>query len=108
VAKSNGQMQIELMVRGFGGKKKKKRGAFRSADHCAIAQCPSEDCDSSSAFFYQVQIRSADEPMTTFYKVGSQRSRTRKGSHAAVYGMRPSLAGKLILRFHFGLGFILQ
>ena len=33
------------------------------------AQCPRENCDGSSAFFYQVQIRSADEPMTTFYKV---------------------------------------
>ncbi|MCJ1307085.1 RNA polymerase III C11 subunit [Agyrium rufum] len=32
------------------------------------AQCPREGCDGSYAFFYQVQIRSADEPMTTFYK----------------------------------------
>ncbi|KAI4134989.1 MAG: hypothetical protein LQ347_001048 [Umbilicaria vellea] len=32
------------------------------------AQCPREGCDGSKAFFYQVQIRSADEPMTTFYK----------------------------------------
>ncbi|KAL9043014.1 MAG: hypothetical protein Q9214_003621 [Letrouitia sp. 1 TL-2023] len=32
------------------------------------AQCPREGCDGSEAFFYQVQIRSADEPMTTFYK----------------------------------------
>lgn len=35
-----------------------------------IAQCPREGCDGSQAFFYQVQIRSADEPMTTFLKVG--------------------------------------
>ncbi|KAK0510138.1 hypothetical protein JMJ35_007532 [Cladonia borealis] len=34
----------------------------------ADAQCPREGCDGSQAFFYQVQIRSADEPMTTFYK----------------------------------------
>ena len=33
------------------------------------AQCPREGCDGAQAFFYQVQIRSADEPMTTFYKV---------------------------------------
>ena len=33
------------------------------------AQCAREGCDGSEAFFYQVQIRSADEPMTTFYKV---------------------------------------
>ncbi len=35
----------------------------------SIAQCPHENCDGAKAFFYQVQIRSADEPMTTFYKV---------------------------------------
>ena len=33
------------------------------------AQCKDEHCEGSRAFFYQVQIRSADEPMTTFYKV---------------------------------------
>ncbi|MCJ1372606.1 RNA polymerase III C11 subunit [Loxospora ochrophaea] len=33
------------------------------------AQCPRDECDSVQAFFYQVQIRSADEPMTTFFKV---------------------------------------
>ena len=32
-------------------------------------QCPREACDGSDATFYQVQTRSADEPMTTFYKV---------------------------------------
>ena len=34
-----------------------------------LAQCPREGCDGSQAFFYQVQIRSADEPMTIFLKV---------------------------------------
>jgi DNA-directed RNA polymerase subunit M/transcription elongation factor TFIIS len=38
-----------------------------------LAQCPREGCDGAQAFFYQVQIRSADEPMTTFYKVGCGR-----------------------------------
>lgn len=33
------------------------------------AQCPSEGCDGEEAAFFQVQIRSADEPMTSFYKV---------------------------------------
>ncbi|EEQ28105.1 DNA-directed RNA polymerase III subunit RPC10 [Microsporum canis CBS 113480] len=32
------------------------------------AQCPAEGCEGDRAFFYQLQIRSADEPMTTFYK----------------------------------------
>ena len=36
----------------------------------SAAQCSREGCDGAQAFFYQVQIRSADEPMTTFYKVG--------------------------------------
>ncbi|KAI5291651.1 RNA polymerase III C11 subunit [Ascosphaera acerosa] len=31
-------------------------------------QCPAEGCDSDRATFYQLQTRSADEPMTTFYK----------------------------------------
>ena len=42
------------------------------SDHVAcIAQCPRDGCEGPQAFFYQVQIRSADEPMTTFYKVRS-------------------------------------
>ena len=32
------------------------------------ARCPSESCNSRMAFFRQMQIRSADEPMTTFYR----------------------------------------
>lgn len=32
-------------------------------------QCPAEACDGAEAAFFQVQIRSADEPMTTFLKV---------------------------------------
>lgn len=32
-------------------------------------QCPKEGCDGDEAAFYQVQIRSADEPMTGFYRV---------------------------------------
>lgn len=38
------------------------------AHHCT-AQCPSEDCNGDRAYFFQLQIRSADEPMTTFLKV---------------------------------------
>ena len=36
-----------------------------------IAQCPVDECGGTRAYFYMVQIRSADEPMTTFYKVCS-------------------------------------
>ena len=32
------------------------------------SQCPVESCGSVRAYFMQIQIRSADEPMTTFYK----------------------------------------
>jgi len=34
----------------------------------AETRCKNETCDSTKAYFRQVQIRSADEPMTTFYK----------------------------------------
>lgn len=33
-------------------------------------QCPNEKCEGSEAYFYQLQIRSADEPMTSFFRVG--------------------------------------
>lgn len=32
------------------------------------ASCPSERCEGTEAFFYQMQIRSADEPMTMFLR----------------------------------------
>ena len=32
------------------------------------AKCPWEGCECRMAYFRQVQIRSADEPMTSFYK----------------------------------------
>lgn len=35
------------------------------------AQCPDPNCGVGQAFFYQLQIRSADEPMTTFFKVSA-------------------------------------
>ncbi|KAF2101260.1 hypothetical protein NA57DRAFT_64128 [Rhizodiscina lignyota] len=31
-------------------------------------QCTNEKCDGQEALFYQLQIRSADEPMTNFYQ----------------------------------------
>ena len=34
-----------------------------------LAQCPIGECGGTRAYFYMVQIRSADEPMTTFFKV---------------------------------------
>lgn len=42
--------------------------AFELTDFSA-AQCPAEDCNGERAYFFQLQIRSADEPMTTFLKV---------------------------------------
>lgn len=35
-----------------------------------LVQCPASNCDGSEAAFFSVQIRSADEPMTNFFKVG--------------------------------------
>lgn len=42
---------------------------LRLTDDTTTAQCPSEDCGGTKAYFYMVQIRSADEPMTAFFKV---------------------------------------
>jgi len=41
-------------------------GALLTVD---VVNCANERCDNRGAYFRQVQIRSADEPMTTFYKV---------------------------------------
>lgn len=51
---------------------------YLTSDHMRIClltisfltvNCANERCDGREAYFRQVQIRSADEPMTTFYKV---------------------------------------
>ncbi|AAS54518.1 AGR029Wp [Eremothecium gossypii ATCC 10895] len=43
-------------------------GAWDNVDQTAV-QCPQhETCGGEKAYFFQLQIRSADEPMTTFYK----------------------------------------
>lgn len=39
--------------------------AWENVDQTEI-ECPK--CDNKKAFFMQIQTRSADEPMTTFYK----------------------------------------
>ncbi|KAL1884926.1 RNA polymerase III C11 subunit [Paecilomyces lecythidis] len=49
----------------FGGKEE-----FKNADTVAT-QCPAEGCNGERAYFFQLQIRSADEPMTTFLKDAS-------------------------------------
>lgn len=36
--------------------------------HTTEARCRAEDCDSRKAFYAQLQMRSADEPPTTFFK----------------------------------------
>lgn len=43
-------------------------GAWDNADKTPV-QCPKEGCNGNEAAFFQVQIRSADEPMTSFLKV---------------------------------------
>lgn len=42
-------------------------GAWDNVDQTTIL-CPKNSCGGEKAYFYQLQIRSADEPMTTFYK----------------------------------------
>lgn len=43
------------------------KGAWDNVDQ-TFAQCPVDACGGDKAYFFQLQIRSADEPMTTFYK----------------------------------------
>ncbi|KAN0070167.1 Transcription factor S-II (TFIIS) domain containing protein [Elaphomyces granulatus] len=56
----------------FGGKDE-----FKNADSIAT-QCPAEGCDGDRAYFFQLQIRSADEPMTTFLKCTTCGARWRE------------------------------
>ena len=35
-----------------------------------VVQCEAEGCDSAKANYYELQTRSADEPMTKFLRVG--------------------------------------
>eukprot|EP00906_Rhabdomonas_costata_P018112 RCo026394 len=41
--------------------------SWKDADRTK-ASCPRRDCTSTEAYFRQMQTRSADEPMTEFYK----------------------------------------
>lgn len=43
------------------------KGAWDNVDQTSVL-CPVDNCTGDKAYFYQLQIRSADEPMTTFYK----------------------------------------
>ncbi len=47
-------------------------GAWDNAQKTKV-QCTAEKCEGEEAAFFQVQIRSADEPMTSFYKVIARR-----------------------------------
>ena len=51
-------------------------------------QCPKEGCDGEEAAFFQVQIRSADEPMTGFYKVCGHWLRGREERRERIVLMR--------------------
>lgn len=80
-------------------------GAWDNADKTPV-QCPKEGCDGNEAAFFQVQIRSADEPMTSFYKVSAvhgANSYIPRGwcvlTRGAVHGMWRAMEREL------GLGF---
>ncbi|KAF2680303.1 hypothetical protein K458DRAFT_407331 [Lentithecium fluviatile CBS 122367] len=42
-------------------------GSWDNVDKVKV-QCPNEKCRNDEAYWYALQIRSADEPMTNFYK----------------------------------------
>jgi len=42
--------------------------AWENVDQTAVPMCQNKQCGSTKAYYRQMQIRSADEPMTTFYK----------------------------------------
>lgn len=56
------KMQRKVVDDVLGGKE-----AWANADRIETP-CHREGCHATEAFYYQVQIRSADEPMTTFYR----------------------------------------
>ncbi|KAF1996535.1 hypothetical protein P154DRAFT_579788 [Amniculicola lignicola CBS 123094] len=43
------------------------KGAWDNVDQTDVV-CSNEKCRNGKAYWYQLQIRSADEPMTAFYK----------------------------------------
>lgn len=43
-------------------------GGSAAWENVDATECPCPKCDHPKAFFMQIQTRSADEPMTTFYK----------------------------------------
>ncbi|GME23997.1 putative DNA-directed RNA polymerase III [Neofusicoccum parvum] len=43
------------------------KDAWENVDQTDV-QCPNQGCGGDRAYFYQIQIRSADEPMTSFFK----------------------------------------
>jgi hypothetical protein len=65
------------------------------ADPLSPVQCPNEKCRNDEAYWYQLQIRSADEPMTAFYKVHASLQPSRAcapANIAAVHKMRKGVA----------------
>jgi DNA-directed RNA polymerase III subunit RPC11 len=51
-------------------------GAWDNVEKAKVV-CPIDKCRNDVAFWYALQIRSADEPMTNFYKVCISRKRER-------------------------------
>lgn len=53
-------------------------GAWDNAQKSAT-QCADSKCNGNEAAYFQVQIRSADEPMTSFFKVSLGHGNMMKG-----------------------------
>ncbi|KCV71814.1 DNA-directed RNA polymerase III subunit RPC10 [Fonticula alba] len=54
-------------------------GGEGSWDNVDSTEVPCPKCDNRRAYFMQIQIRSADEPMSTFYKCTKCAAQWREG-----------------------------
>ncbi len=79
-------MFLSCFWRGFG------------ANEMTIVQCPNEKCRNDEAYWYQLQIRSADEPMTAFYKVS--RLLIHPLNHQTTYHLPSNLLPRMPLTQH--------
>jgi DNA-directed RNA polymerase III subunit RPC11 len=68
VDKTEGEFRLRLFGSRLASEPSCRQRGCVSARLTTSVQCPNEKCRNDQAYWYQLQIRSADEPMTAFYK----------------------------------------